>query len=137
MSGWLQWINNRVKKFDMLGSVWFANLDHLVGNVQYLHDDSDEYQQPGESYFANKSDKSEQCHQSTSRNCTSHSNRTCNCTGSKCATNWDIGHYFGSNAVTKHFNDSVNEHNDLYAKLSGSKYYDDIGYRQSTGNSKG
>ena len=109
---WLHWIHNRVKKFDMFGSIWFANMDCLVGNVQYLYDDGNKYQQPSEPYFANKSDEPEQCNQSTSHNCPSHANRTCNCAGSKCTTDGDDGYYFGSN--------------------TGTKYYDDVGYRGKT-----
>ena len=43
----------------MLGSIWFANLDCLVGNIQYLQDDGYEYQQPSEPYQPNQSDQSE------------------------------------------------------------------------------
>ena len=140
MPSWLQWINNRVKNFDMLGSIWFANLDCLVNNVRYLHDDGDELEQPSESYKSDKSNESELGDKSASHNCSSTPNRTCNCAGSKCATDGESGHYFGSNTkweytkIRKHIWDSIDDNEQLYKQLSNTKYYDDVGYRESTRN---
>jgi hypothetical protein len=54
MFSWLRRIISRTKNFNLLGSVWFSNLDHLVGNIQYLQDDVDKPKQSG---IANQSDK--------------------------------------------------------------------------------
>ena len=143
MPSWLQWINNRVKNFDMLGSIWFANLDIMVNNVRYLHDDGDELEQSNIANKSNQSNKSKQCDKSASHNCSSTPNRTCNCAGSKCATDGESGHYFGSNTkweytkIRKHIWDSINDNDKLYSKLSNTKYYDDVGYRESTRNTEG
>ena len=48
MREWLRRINNGIKNFPMLRSVWFANLDCMGGNIQYLQDDirqSEQYQE--------------------------------------------------------------------------------------------
>ena len=127
----------------MLGSIWFANLDIMVNNVRYLHDDEYEYQQPSEPYKPDQSNESKQCDKSASHNCSSTPNRTCNCAGSKCATDGESGHYFGSNTkweytkIRKHIWDSINDNDKLYSKLSNTKYYDDVGYRKSTRNTEG
>jgi hypothetical protein len=45
----IYWDNYGKPILNLFGSIWFANLDILVNNVKYLHDDNDEYQQPNES----------------------------------------------------------------------------------------
>ena len=62
MLSWLRRIISRTKEFDLLGSVWFSNLDHMVGNIQYLQDDCYEHKQSIEPYKPNQSNKSEQCY---------------------------------------------------------------------------
>ena len=59
MLSWLRRIISRTKEFNLLGSVWFSNLDHMVGNIQYLQDDSYEHKQSIESYKSDQSNKSE------------------------------------------------------------------------------
>jgi hypothetical protein len=59
MFSWLRRIISRTKEFDLLGSVWFSNLDNMVGNIQYLQDDHYEYKQPSEPYKSDQSNKSE------------------------------------------------------------------------------
>jgi len=59
MSNWLYWVHNRIKNFNMLGSIWYANLDIMVNNVRYVCDDSYEYKQPSESYKSDKPYESE------------------------------------------------------------------------------
>jgi len=61
MFSWLRRIISRTKEFDLLGSVWFSNLDNMVGNIQYLQDDHYEPKQSSESYKSDQSNKSEQC----------------------------------------------------------------------------
>jgi hypothetical protein len=101
-----------------------------------LQDDGDKHKQPN---IANQSDKSNESKQrdQSSHHCAHHSARTCNCTGHDCIDN-DNGNtsYFGSHSA-KHFNDSVNDNEQLYRKLSNTKYYDDIGYRESARGTKG
>jgi len=126
MSSWLRGFIARTKNFDMLRSVWFANLDFMVNNIRYLQDDGSERKQCD---FTDKPNKS---FESDSHNCAHHSARTCNCTGHDCIDNDGNTSYFGSDSA-KHFNDSVNEYNELYTKL---KYYDDVGYRESTRNTE-
>mgnify|MGYP003335808919 FL=1 len=132
MRSWVYWVNSRAKKLDMLRSVWFANLDCLVDNIKYLHDDSDEHQQPNEPYFTDQSNKSELGDKSADQSnhiCTSHTNRTCNCTG-------DCDDYDRGDALPKwdyvKIRKSIWESN----QFGKTKYYDDIGYRQGS-NSKG
>jgi hypothetical protein len=136
MFTWLRRIISGTKNFDLLGSVWFSNLDHLVGNIQYLQDDVDKPKQSG---IANQSDKPNESKQRTepSHNCAHHSARTCNCTGHDCIDNDNRNtSYFGSNSA-KHFDDSVNDNEQLYRKLSNTKYYDDAGYRESSRGTEG
>jgi len=59
MFSWLRRIISRTKEFDLLGSVWFSNLDNMVGNIQYLQDDHYEPKQSSESYKSDQSNKSE------------------------------------------------------------------------------
>ena len=98
MFTWLRRIISRTKNFNLLGPVWFSNLDHLVGNIQYLQDDVDKPKQSG---IANQSDKPDESKQRVepSHNCTHHPARTCNCTEHDCIDNDSIGNtsYFGSN----------------------------------------
>ena len=140
MPSWLYWINNRIKNFDMFGSIWFANLDCLVDNVKYLHDDGDEYQQPSEPYKPSESNESKLGDKSANHNCATSDCGICNGTRPNCYCNFPThgkhGHYFGSHTA-KHFDNSINEYNELYNKLSSTKYYDDVGYRESTRNTKG
>jgi len=129
MFSWLRRIISRTKNVDLLGSVWFSNLDHLVGNIQYVQDDVDELKQPG---IANQSDKPNESEQRSepSHNCTYHPTRTCNCTGHDCIDNDSTGNtsYFGSHSA-KHFEQHLDEFDELHNKLSRVKYYDDVGYR--------
>ena len=133
MREWIRGLLTRTKKFDMFRSVWFANLDLMVDNIRYLQDDGDELEQSNVTNKSDQSNESKQCSE-PSHNCAHHSTRTCNCAGHDCIDN-DNGNtsYFGSDSA-KHFNDSVNEYNELYTKL---KYYDDVGYRESTRSTQG
>jgi hypothetical protein len=125
MFSWLRRTISRTKNFDLLGSVWFSNLDHLVGNIQYLQDDVDKPKQSGITDQSDKPNESEQ-RVEPSHNCAHHPARTCNCTGHDCVDNDNRNtSYFGSHSA-KHFNDSLNDNEQLYRKL---KYYDDVGYR--------
>ena len=113
MSTWIQWINNRIKNFGMLRSVWFANMDIMVCNIKYVCDDSYEYKQPSESYKSDKSNEPEQRHLK------------------KHIKYYDDIGYRASSATTLNgsisklehdlinikLNDSINEYSDLYAKL--------------------
>ena len=128
MPSWLHWINNRIKNFDMLGSIWFANLDCLVNNVRYLHDDSDEYQQPNESYKSDQSDESKQCDKSANNNCADSACGICNGTRPNCYCNFPTNRKHGHNTHNK----NRNKWGDICIKPR--KYYDDIGYRESTRN---
>ena len=120
---WLRRIIARTEKFDMLRSVWFANLDHLVGNIQYLQDDGDEHKQSNITDQSNQSNESKQCDKSTSHNCANHSTRICNCIGHNCVDTDSDGNtsYFGSHSKKR------GKWNDICTKPR--KYYDDIGYR--------
>ena len=136
MREWLRRIYSRTAKFDMFRSIWFANLDCLVNIVQYLHDDSDEYKQPNIANQSDQSNEPKQCNKSADHNCANCGAGISNGTGHDCYCNYPINrnsNHFGSNSA-KHFNDSVNEYNELYSKLSNTKYYDDVGYRESTRN---
>jgi hypothetical protein len=123
VSSRVYWNNYTDPFFNLLGCIFFSNLDCVVDNVRFLCDVSDE---PKQSDIADKSykpTKSEQCDKSAdepSHHCSTNVNRICNCTGHDCATDGDNGYYFGSNT-----------HNDeqLHNKLSRVKYYDDVGYR--------
>jgi hypothetical protein len=48
MLKWIRRAVTRTKNFDLLESVWYANLDNLVGITQYLQDDSDQRKQRSE-----------------------------------------------------------------------------------------
>ena len=132
MPGWLQWINNRVKNFDMLGSVWFANLDIMVNNVRYLHDDEYEYQQPSEPYKSDQSNESKQCDKSANNNCTDSTCGTCNGTRPNCYCNFPTNRKHGYNTHNK----NGIKWGDICTKPR-YKYYDDIGYRESTRSTEG
>ena len=138
MSSWLRGLLTRTKSFGMLRSIWFANLDNLVGITQYLQDDGNERKQSNIADQSYKSNESELSDKSASHNCAHHSTRTCNCTGHDCIDNDSTGNtsYFGSHSA-KHFNDSVNDNEQLYRKLSNTKYYDDAGYRESSRGTEG
>jgi hypothetical protein len=122
MPSWLRRIISRTKNFDLLGSVWFSNLDCMVNNIRYVQDDGNELKQ---SDIANQSDKPNESKQCTepSHNCAHHSARTCNCTGHDCIDNDSDGNtsYFGSHSKER------NKWGDICTKPR--KYYDDIGYR--------
>jgi hypothetical protein len=121
MFTWLRRIISRTKNFNLLGPVWFSNLDHLVGNIQYLQDDVDKPKQSG---ISNQSDKPNESEQRTepSHNCAHHSARTCNCTGHDCIDNDGRNtSYFGSHSKER------NKWGDICTKPR--KYYDDVGYR--------
>ena len=128
MREWLRRVITRTEKFTMLRSIWFANLDCLVNIVQYLHDDSDEYKQPNIANQSDQSNEPKQCNKSADHNCANHSTRTCNCTGHDCIDNDNNGNtsYFGSHSKKR------GSWNDICTKPR--KYYDDIGYRESTRN---
>lgn len=123
MSGWLRGVLTRTKGFNMLRSIWFANLDCLVGITKYLQDDSDKRKQSNIAYQSNKSNESELSDKSTSHNCANHSARTCNCTGHDCVDNDGNTSYFGSHSKKRV------KWGDICTKPR--KYYDDIGYRES------
>ena len=126
MFSWLRRIISGTKNFDLLGSVWFSNLDHLVGNIQYLQDDVDKPKQSG---IANQSDKSNESEQrvESSHYCAHHPARTCNCTGHDCIDNDSTGNtsYFGSNRKERI------KWNDVCTKPR-YKYYDDVGFREGS-----
>lgn len=128
MSSWLRGILTRTKSFTMLRSIWFANLDCLVGITQYLQDDGNKHKQCSKSCESDKPAESKQCCESTSHTCTNHSTRTCNCTGHDCIDNDSDRNisYFGSNRKERKWGDICTK--------PRYKYYDDVGYRQSTRN---
>jgi len=101
MSSGLQWIDYTKSFFELCRSIFYANLDILVDNIRYLHDDSYEYKQPSEPYKPYKSNKSKLGDKSTnedSANC-----GICNGTRPNCYCNLPISR--------------------------SKRYYDDIGYR--------
>lgn len=126
MSNWLRGVIARTENFSMLRSIWFSNMDCLVGITQYLHDDSDEHKQSNIANQSNKSNESKQCNKSASHICANHSTRTCNCAGHDCIDNDSDGNtsYFGSNRKERI------KWNDVCIKPR--KYYDDVGYRESS-----
>lgn len=130
MREWFRRLCARAEKFTMLRSVWFANLDCMVNIVQYLQDDDRQRKQCGKSCQSDKPTESKQCCE-PSHNCTNHSTRTCNCTGHDCVDNDSDGNtsYFGSNRKKRKWGDICTK--------PRYKYYDDIGYRQSTRNTEG
>ena len=129
MSSWLRGIIARTKNFNMFRSVWFANLDLMVDNIRYLQDDGDEHKQSNVANQSDKSNESKQCSE-PSHNCAHHSTRTCNCAGHDCIDN-DNGNtsYFGSHSKKR------GKWNDVCTKPR--KYYDDVGYRESTRSTQG
>jgi hypothetical protein len=137
MSGWVQWIYNRIKNLDMLGPIWFANLDCLVNNVRYLHDDSYEYKQPSEPYFTDKSNESELGNKSANAGndyATSHCG-TCHGTRPNCYCNFPTHRIDGHNVNRVSRKNGV-KWGDICTKPR-YKYYDDVGYRESTRNTEG
>lgn len=132
MPSWLQWINNRVKNLDMLGSIWFANLDCLVNNVQYLYDDSDEHQQSDITDKSCKSNESKQCNKSASHNCATSTCGICNGTRPNCYCKFPTNGKHGHNARNK----NGIKWGDICTKPR-YKYYDDVGYRESTRSTQG
>ena len=130
MSSWLRGVITRTKNLNLFRSVWFANLDCMVGNIQYLQDDGNKLKQPNIASQPNKSDESKQ-RSEPSHNCAHHSARTCNCTGHDCIDNDNTGNtsYFGSDSKKRI------KWGDICIKPR--KYYDDIGDRESTRNTEG
>ena len=96
----------------MLRSVWFANLDCMVNNIRYLQDDEYEYQQPSEPYKSDKSDKSKLGTVNHVRYYDDIGYRPGNTTAIIGAVS-QLEHEL----VNAKFNDSINEHNELYTKL--------------------
>ena len=133
MREWLRGIIARTKKFDMFGSIWFANLDCMVDNIQYLQDDDRQCEQCGKSGESDKPIKSKQCDKSASHTCTHCGAGISNGTGYDCYCNYPI------NRNSKHFSSNRKKRgswNDVCTKPR-YKYYDDVGYRESTRNPKG
>ena len=127
MSSWLRGLLTRTKSFTMLRSIWFANLDCLVGITHYLQDDGNKHKQCGKSCESDKPTESKQCGE-PSHTCSSHSIRTCNCTGHDCVDNDGNTSYFGSHSKKR------NTWSDICTKPR--KYYDDVGYRESSRNTQ-
>jgi hypothetical protein len=96
----------------MLRSVWVSNLDCLVNNIRYLQDDKYEYQQPSEPYKSYKSDKSELGVVNHVRYYDDIGYRPSDTTAIIGAVS-KLEHEL----VNAKFNDSLNEHNELYTKL--------------------
>ena len=115
MREWIRRVCNRAKKFDMLGSIWFANLDCMVNNIQYLQDDGGQCKQCGKSCQSDQSVESKQCCESN-HHCTHHSNRTCNCAGYDCIDNDS--------------DDPIVNIDRIYDTKYVVKYHDDVGYRE-------
>lgn len=91
MRSWIHWINTRAKNFDMLRSILDSSVWFLDSSYQQL------CQVNGQSNESNQSDKSTQCDKSIeSHQCTSHTNRTCNCANGFCADSDARGDYFGA-----------------------------------------
>ena len=112
MSYRIYWDNYGKPLFNMLGSIWFANLDCLVNNVQYMCDDDYEYQQPSESYKSDKSDKPKLGlvtvnHVKYYDDIGYRTSTTLN--GSVSKLEHDL--------INIKLNDSINEYSELYAKL--------------------
>ena len=131
MREWIRRFGTRTAKFNLFRSVWFANLDCMVNIVQYLQDDNRKHKQCSKSSESNKSSEPKQCCESTSHTCTNHSTRTCNCTGHDCVDNDNRNtSYFGSHSKKRV------KWGDICTKPR-YKYYDDVGYRESTRSTKG
>jgi hypothetical protein len=106
----------------MLRSIWFANMDIMVDNIRYLHDDGDEHKQSDFSDFAHKPNESQFGDKSIHK-CTKHDNRYCNCTDT-CSDGYDdndsddpivnIDHIYD---VKRFFNEHIYEFDELHNKL--------------------
>ena len=113
MRSWIHWINTRAKNFDMLRSILDSSVWFLDSSYQQL------CQVDGQSNESNQSDKSTQCDKSIeSHQCTSHTNRTCNCANGFCADSDASGDYFGQrrSEVSGNFNANDNEFHNIYAR---------------------
>ena len=113
MRSWIHWLNTRAKNFDMLRSILDTSMGFLDSSYQLL------CKVDGQSNESNQSDKSTQCDKSVeSHQCTSHSNRSCNCADGQCADSDTTGNYFGQgrSEVIRNFNDSINEFHNIYAR---------------------
>jgi hypothetical protein len=111
MRSWIHWINTRAKKLDMLRSILDTSVGFLDSSYQRL------CEVDRQSRESNQSDKSTQCDKSTeSHECTSHSNRSCNCADGQCADSESTSTYFGQrrSEVSGSFND--NEFYNIYAR---------------------
>ena len=127
MSTWIQWLNNRIKKFTMFRSIWFANLDIMVDNIKYLHDDGNEYQQSDFTDFAHKPNESQFGNKSIHQ-CSVYANRVCNCTNGTCDDGYDdndsddpIVNIDRIYDTKRFFNDHIYEFNELHNKLTGQE----------------
>jgi hypothetical protein len=96
----------------MFRSVWFANLDIMVNNIRYLQNDKYEYKQPSEPYKPYKSDKYELGVINHVRYYDDIGYRPSDTTAIIGAVS-KLEHEL----VNTKFNDSINEHNELYTKL--------------------
>ena len=97
----------------MLRSVWFSNLDLMVGNIQFLQDDDYEYQQPSEPYFTHQTNQSEQCYLTTNKyydDIGYRTGTTANCNRTISELEHDI--------INIRLNDSIKCNTELYTKLS-------------------
>lgn len=114
MRSWIHWINTRAKNFDMLRSILDSSVWFLDSSYQQL------CQVDGQSNKSNQSDKSTQCDKSIeSHQCTSHTNRACNCADGYCADSESASTYFGQgrSEVSRNFNDSINEFHSIYPRI--------------------
>ena len=102
----------------MLGSIWFANLDCLVGNIQYLQDDpseSKQYNISSKSYQSNQPEFGHKYYDDIGYRASSR--HECTCTG-------DCDNYDRNITKLEHdiinlkLNDSIKQHHELYTKLS-------------------
>ena len=123
MRSWVYWINTRTKNLDMLRSIWIANLECMVDLIEYVRDDSDEHQQSNVSDITHQSNESKLGDQSN-HVCANHANRTCNCTGD--CDDHDRGAILPKWDYVK-IRKSIWESN----QFGKTKYYDDVGYRES------
>ena len=126
MPSWVQWINSRIEKFYMLRSIWFANMDVMVDNIRYLHDDGDEHKQSDFSDFAHKPNESQFGNKSIHK-CTKHDNRYCNCTDT-CSDGYDdndsddpIVNIDLIYDTKRFFNEHIYEFDELHNKLAGQE----------------
>lgn len=114
MRSWIHWINTRAKNFDMLRSILDSSVWFLDSSYQYL------CQVDGQPNESDKPCQSDKCDKSTeSHECTSHSNRSCNCADGQCADSDANSNYFGAarSEVSRNFNESLNEFHSIYPRI--------------------